>query len=299
MTQREDGLLIVDKPVGMTSFDVVREVRKLADIRKVGHAGTLDPKASGVLAVAVGQCTRLLRYMETDHKAYEFILRLGEGTPTLDTESEVDERGPVDHIDRQKVEDIVPEFVGHIDQVPPIHSAIKVDGERAYELARAGEDVDLDARGVDIRDLELVAWESPDVRMKVRCGSGMYVRALARDISRRLDTVGHTTMIRRREVGAFSLQEAVDIRELDDEELVPAMLSPLEMVRGLDRYEVDDDERTDIQHGRPLMVAGDSWELGQWVAGHDRQGRLLAVMECTEVNSDTAQLWPRRVMIAR
>lgn len=292
MTTTKAGFLLIDKPVGPTSFDVVRDVRRLADIRKVGHAGTLDPKATGLLAVALGRCTRLLQYVDLDHKKYRFTVRLGQGTETHDTEGEVVDEAPFEHVQREDVEAALPQFVGTIEQVPPAYSAVKVDGERAYERARSGEDVELDARRVEIRELELLSCELPHLELQMECGSGTYVRSLARDLSRELDTVGHTTAIRRLEVGSFGLDEATTLDDLTVDEIWEDAVSPLEMVRCLDRVEADDAQREDIGHGRPIEAEGD-WEVGEFVAGHDGEGNLLAVLECTE----PGQLWPRRVMI--
>lgn len=286
----------MDKPLESTSFDVVRRVRKLADLRKVGHAGTLDPKATGLLAVALGRCTKLIRYLDLDDKTYLFSLRLGEATETLDTEGEVVTTEGWEHVDRRDVEEALEAFTGRIEQVPPAYSAVKVDGRRAHRLARAGEEVDLDARTVEIHELELTDWKPPDAEFRVRCGGGTYVRSLVRDITQAVDTVGHATAIRRSELGEFSVRQAEELEELTDENIASHLLSPLQMVKNLARYRADDDEIEDIGHGRPLWAPGD-WERGEYVAGHDGAGRLLAVFECTEVADGNCQLWPRRVMV--
>lgn len=295
MSERNNGLVVVDKPRGMTSFDVVSDVRNLADMRKVGHAGTLDPEATGVLPVALGRCTKLMKYMELDHKVYRFTVRLGEKTETFDTETEVVERAAWDHVDRSDIEAALFEFTGRIEQVPPKYSAVKVDGVPAHRRMRAGEDVQLDARPVDVDRLELEGWDPPEVTLRLDCGEGTYVRSLARDLSRELETVGYCTMIRRLEVGLFSLEDAVQLEELTPQNFWTRALSPLEMVRDLDAVELEE-YREDIGHGRPLVVEGD-WEVGDFVAGHDGDGRLLAVLECTDDRGEERRLWPRRVMV--
>lgn len=298
MTETQEGLLLVDKPLDLTSFDVVRKVRKLAQTRKVGHAGTLDPKATGLLAVAVGRCTKLIRYMDAEPKGYDFTVRLGEATESCDTESEVVETKPYEQVERADMEEALDEFTGRIEQVPPVYSAVKVDGKRAHELARAGEDVELEPRPVDIHSLEITGWLPPNVDFRVECGAGTYVRSLARDISEAVGTVGHTTMIRRSRIGAFSIDEAMPLSVLDRDNFWSHVLSPLEMLRNLPRIKADESQHEDIGHGRPLEVEG-TWSEGQMVAAHDEQQRLLAVMECTDERGEHRQLWPRRVMVDR
>ena len=183
-----DGMLLIDKPVGRTSFDVVKVVRRVADIRKVGHTGTLDPLASGLLIILLGRCTKLARYLDLDHKTYEFELELGKQTETGDRESEVFRRCDWAHVDREALEDALADFLGDIEQVPPSHSAVKVDGERAYKLARRGEEPDLEARPVHVEELELLEFDPPEARLRVACASGTYVRSLARDIGTSLDS---------------------------------------------------------------------------------------------------------------
>lgn len=281
----------------MTSFDVVRRIRRLADIRKVGHAGTLDPKATGLLAIALGRCTRLLQYLDLDHKVYRFTVRLGEATDTYDTEGEVIKEAPFAHVTEETVVAAMAEFDGVIEQIPPAFSAVKVDGKRAYERARAGEDVELEPREVEIRSFELLEFEPPAVTLEVSCTAGTYVRSLARDLAIELDTVAHATMIRRLEVGAFGLEDAVELDELSADDVWEQSLTALEMMRSLRHVCADESQREDIGHGRPIDVEDGDWEVGEFAAGHDGEGNLLAVMECTDVDGDRAQLWPRRVMI--
>ncbi len=297
MDRPKQGLAVVDKPAGMSSFDVIRKIRQLADMRKVGHAGTLDPEATGVLVVVLGRCTKLLPYSDLDRKVYDFTIRLGEATETHDVEGEVVERRAFDHIERGDVEEALATFIGEIEQVPPVYSAIKVDGDRAHELARAGEEVELEARPIQINDLELLDWSPPRVQLRVDCGSGTYVRSLARDLSIELDTVGHTTAIRRRRVGPMTLDDAVPLEELDGDNFWSMVESPLRMVDHLQCYAVEERKRKRLRNGNPIWVSG-RFEQEEFVAGHDEEQRLLAVLECTQTrDDDTAELWPRRVMV--
>ncbi len=296
MKIEKSGLLVVDKPTGMTSFDVVRDVRRLAEMRKVGHTGTLDPDATGVLPVALGRCTKLSKFLTLDRKEYAFTLRLGEETDTGDASGEIVRKAPWETIGRADLEAVLPQFTGEIQQVPPIYSAIKVDGKRAYELARAGKDVELEARPVVVRRLEVVDWSPPEIALEVECGPGTYVRSLARDIGAALESAGHTTRIRRLAVGPFSIDDSVSLDDLNVENFWEHVTSPLKMVQSLKNYELNDREVVDVGHGRPLAVDG-PWELEEAIAAHDGEGRLIAVMEWREKKDDRPRLWPRRVMI--
>lgn len=290
-----DGLLVVDKPMGLTSFDIIRKVRKVADMRKVGHTGTLDPDATGVLAVALGRCTKLSRFLVFDEKRYVFTMRLGEATDTDDASGEVIRKAAWDGVNREDFEAKLPQFIGNVEQVPPIFSAIKVDGKRAYALARAGDKVELESRQVRIDDVRITRWALPEIDLEVACGPGTYIRSLARDLGEAVGSAAHTTMIRRLSVGPFSIEQAVDLEMLTVSNFWSHALSPLEMVQSLPRYEVDEEMGKRIHHGQPIEVAG-PWEAGTSIAAHDCNERLVAVMECRSRQAGQAQLWPKRVM---
>jgi tRNA pseudouridine55 synthase len=207
------GILNVDKPPGMTSHDVVVTIRRMARQRKVGHAGTLDPMATGVLLLCLGRATRVSEYLMRSEKTYHAEIRLGVCTTTHDAEGEITRVAEVD-VMRREVDAALRQFVGLIDQVPPRHSAIKRDGKRLYELARRGIDVDVPARKVNVYDLRVVHWQSPVVHVHVRCGPGTYVRALARDLGEVLDCGAHLSALRRLSSGSFSVSEAVPLDDL-------------------------------------------------------------------------------------
>ncbi len=215
------GLVVVDKPGGVTSHDVVARVRRLAGTRKVGHAGTLDPMATGVLVLGVNRATRLLGHLMLTEKAYDATIRLGVATTTDDAEGEVLSSVAASGLDERAVRDALATFVGEIDQVPSAVSAIKVDGKRAYARVRAGEDVRLEARRVTIGELLVhdlaPADDALDVRVSVRCSSGTYIRALARDLGAMLGVGGHLTALRRTAVGGFGLDVARTLEQLADE----------------------------------------------------------------------------------
>ena len=213
----ESGLVVVDKPGGMTSHDVVARVRRLAGTRKVGHAGTLDPMATGVLVLGLNRATRLLGHLTLTEKAYDATIRLGASTSTDDAEGEVLATSPTDGVTEEAVREALAGFVGDIEQVPTAVSAIKVDGRRAYARVRAGEDVDLPARPVTIHELTVHAVRGADVDISLRCSSGTYVRAVARDLGALLGVGGHLAALRRTAVGGFDLSVARTLDELAEQ----------------------------------------------------------------------------------
>ena len=219
-----DGLLVVDKPAGMTSHDVVARVRRLASTRKVGHAGTLDPMATGVLVLGIGRGTRLLTYLVGSDKDYDATVRLGQATTTDDAEGELQAAPGAADLDRDRLAAAVASLTGRISQVPSAVSAIKVDGRRAYARVRAGEQVELAAREVvvsrfDVLDVRPATAADGtavvDVDVSVTCSSGTYVRALARDLGTALGTGGHLTALRRTRVGAYDVEAAVALEVLE------------------------------------------------------------------------------------
>lgn len=212
----EDGAaLLVDKPSGPTSFDVIEIVREGTGIGTVGHAGTLDPMATGLLILLVSRpATRLQEAFMQLPKEYEGTMRFGERTPSLDTETDVVEETDPSHITRDDLEAIRPHFIGGIQQVPPMYSAVKVDGERLYEKARRGETVDRPPREVHIDQFELLEWTPPDLRFRVQCSKGTYIRSLARDMGDELDVGGHLRALRRTSVGPYVTDNAWPLEAL-------------------------------------------------------------------------------------
>lgn len=283
----------MDKPPGMTSFDVVRAVRKLAKTRKVGHTGTLDPDATGLLAVAIGGCTKLTRFLLLDEKRYAYTVKFGAATTTDDSTGEVLREAPVEHLTEAVIRAGMEGFLGEIEQVPPVYSAIKVRGKRAHKLARAGEDVEMKARMVWIKELELKsfrrdAWEAD---FEVWCGSGTYVRSLARDLGEEVGSAAHTTAIRRLSVGLFLLEEAVVLGELTEENLGEHLRTPLQMVQSLGTVEVDEAQAQALRMGQPIEAEAPE---GEFLAAH-RGDELVAVVYWRG-EGDDRRLWPRRVM---
>lgn len=209
----EGEIFCVDKPLGWTSFDVVKRVRHVLSRRmgvkklKVGHAGTLDPLATGVMILATGCCTKRIEELQSHTKEYVATLRLGATTPSFDLETEIDCERPWEHISLADVEAVLPMFVGRISQVPPAYSACKVDGKRAYKMARKGKEVSIRPKELLIESIELLPSELPEVAIRVVCGKGTYIRALARDIGERLGCGAHLTALRRTKVGDIAVEQ--------------------------------------------------------------------------------------------
>jgi tRNA pseudouridine55 synthase len=258
---RPGGLVIVDKPAGMTSHDVVARVRRLAHTRRVGHGGTLDPMATGVLVVGVERATRLLTYIIGSTKRYRATIRLGQTTVTDDAEGEVTGGASAALVTEDRVRAELAHLTGEIEQVPSSVSAIKVDGRRAYARVRAGEEVALAARKVTVYRLDLGAVRPAgdgllDLDVDVECSSGTYIRAIARDLGAALGVGGHLTALRRTAVGAFTVAEAVPLdrlAELDDPVTMPL---PAAVARFFPRRDASPDEARVLGHGGPLTAVG-------------------------------------------
>ncbi|HLU31159.1 MAG TPA: tRNA pseudouridine(55) synthase TruB [Acidimicrobiia bacterium] len=273
-----EGFLIVDKPGGLTSHDVVARVRTATGVRRVGHAGTLDPMATGVVVVALGRATRLIRFVQDLPKEYLAVARFGIATDSLDADGQETERQPME-ISADDVEAVLPGFLGTIQQSPPMYSAVKVDGERLYEKARRGEVVDRAPRPVEVHELEMTSFEPgpyPEVGLRVVCGKGTYIRSLADDIAREMGGRAHLIALRRTRVGSLALDRSVAVDDLTGYER--HLLTPAEGLADLDVVEVDDQAAQRICHGAkftsgPLVETG----RGAPMAVVDASGRLMAV----------------------
>lgn len=274
-----DGLVVVDKEPGWTSHDVVARCRRIFGQKKVGHAGTLDPDATGVLLVGLGRVTRLLRFLTALPKAYTGELVLGVATSTLDAGGEVTGTWDMTGVTVEQVQGAARSFVGPLEQVPPMVSAVRVGGRRLHSLARAGVEVERTARPVVVHRLDVEATAAPGVfRIGVECSSGTYVRSLAADVGTALGGGAHLRALRRTRVGSFAVQEAVPVDELGPESVRP----PAEALRDHRRVTADATVAALVRHGRPLgpgelAVAGE----GPW-AVVDEDGGLLAVYEARD-----------------
>ncbi len=211
------GLVLnINKPLGLTSFDIVRQIRRWTGYNKVGHAGTLDPLATGVLIVCMGSATKQISEFMEMEKEYKGIIELGKTTTTDDREGEILSRQPVPLLSRKDILTILSQFKGEIKQVPPTYSALKLNGQRLYRLARRGNPIQLNARSVYIDDIELLNWETPFLFVRVVCGKGTYIRALARDIGRCLGTGGYLKSLQRTRIGSFCIKDSYSLEEIKE-----------------------------------------------------------------------------------
>lgn len=281
-----DGIVVVDKPAGWTSHDVVGRMRRLAGTRKVGHSGTLDPMATGVLVLGVGRATRLLTYLVGAEKDYDATIRLGIGTSTDDAEGETVAEPGAGSIDDVALRAAVSEFSGEIDQVPSAVSAVKVDGRRAYARVRDGEEVELAARRVtvsrfDILDVRQVSGDVPvlDLDVRVTVSSGTYVRALARDLGAALGTAGHLTALRRTRVGGFNLADASTLEEHSMQVEADGVLRTVPLADAARAVfpvrELTPDESRALSYGQRIAPSGTS----ETTAGIGPDGELVALIE--------------------
>jgi tRNA pseudouridine55 synthase len=274
----ESGLVVVDKSGGMTSHDVVSRVRRLAGTRKVGHAGTLDPMATGVLVLGVNRATRLLGHLMLTEKGYDATIRLGVATTTDDAEGEVTATVAADGLEEAVVRAAAAEFVGDLLQVPTAVSAIKVDGKRAYQRVRDGEEVELKARPVTVHELTVhdvrVSTGSGvvDVDISVRCSSGTYIRAIARDLGARLGVGGHLTALRRTAVGPYELTRARTLDQLGEEFVLMPIADAARAA--FPTRDLDDTQAADVRVGRALDI-----ELDALTAVFAPDGEFLALYE--------------------
>jgi tRNA pseudouridine55 synthase len=284
------GILNINKPAGRTSRAVVDLVERIARPARAGHAGTLDPLASGVLVICVGRATRLIEYVQRMPKSYRATFLLGRCSDTDDVEGEVAEIADAPRPTREQLDAAVTRFQGTIQQRPPSYSALKVSGRRAYELARAGQSVTLAPRSVTIHRIEVERYEYPELQLEIECGSGTYVRALGRDLAAAVGTGAVMSALERSAVGGFSIGDAVTLDELTADTL-PRWLQPaIVAVADLPRLELDESELAEIRHGRTIAPpagatigavgsqAAQAVSTAEWAAV-DSSGQLVAIVQ--------------------
>lgn len=289
------GVLVVDKPIGMTSHDVVQVIRRGTGIRRAGHTGTLDPRASGVLVVLLGPAVRLSEYVSASDKRYQAIMRLGTTTDTYDADGRVTGSAEVEVTEEQFTEALT-HFVGEIEQVPPPYSAVKVQGRKAYEMAREGEEVDLAPRKINVYSLELLEWALPEAVIDVYCSSGTYVRSLANDLGEMLGCGASLIGLRRTKSGRFTLRDAVQLRKLEEafdngtwyQYLIPAA----EALSDWPAVELTTEQVDAIRHGHRIAGAED---VGEIARGISEQGELVALLG---FESDTKEWQPKKVFFS-
>src|SRR5512133_1728948 len=293
------GVLVIDKPIGMTSHDVVNAVRFGTGIRRAGHTGTLDPRASGVLVILVGPAVRLSEYVSASDKRYKAIIRMGASTDTFDADGRFTQRPdtPV-AVTEIQFEETLKQFVGEIEQTPPPYSAVKVRGRRAYDMARKGEEVELAPRKINVYHLEVLEWAPPEVVVDVHCSSGTYVRSLANDMGNALGCGAYLVGLRRTKSGRFSLRDATPLRKLQEafragnwyQYLIPAA----EALGDWPALELSPDDVEGVRHGHRVKAAEDV-TIGSRVRGVSTQGELVALMEAVQGEEGKPAWQPKKV----
>ncbi len=281
--RRISGWINFDKPLHMTSTHAVATIKRLFDAQKAGHAGTLDPLATGILPIALGEATKTVPYTVDGEKAYEFTVQWGAETTTDDTEGDITQTSDA-RPTRSEIENALPDFTGDIEQTPPKFSAIKVDGQRAYDLARDGEQITLAARTVSVALLDVLATPTPDTaEFLAVCGKGTYVRALARDIGRQLGCYGHVTSLRRTRVGPFAVDSAVslpDLQHLAEDETIDTALLPIETaLENLLHIPVFGGDADRLTRGQSIILRGRDAPVLSGKGYATSKGRLLALVE--------------------
>ena len=272
-----NGFVIVDKPAGMTSHDVVHQIRKIAKTKKVGHAGTLDPDATGVLVVGLGKATRLLTFIVADNKTYQATIRLGQSRTTDDAQGEIIETKSCQESKENLIKSEIEKFVGDIEQIPSSVSAIKVDGKRAYDLVRQGENVTLLPRSIhisaiDVHEINKVE-DFIDVSVTVHCSSGTYIRALARDLGNNLNVGGHLTGLRRTQSGQWSITNAQKLVDLKSSNMTVISMAQV-AISIFPSVTIGNDETQDFIHGRSVRVTHTPAET---IAVVDKKPSLVAL----------------------
>lgn len=275
-----DGVLNINKPSGISSHDAVQQVRRLLGQKRIGHTGTLDPLATGVLVLCIGKATRIARFLEAGEKEYEATLRLGITTDTLDCEGRVLDTRTYEPPEKSDVVRVLNGFIGTIMQRPPAYSAVKVGGVPSYKLARAGKEEPLKPRPVTIYGIDLTAYDDPHISIRVRCSKGVYIRALCADIGEALGSGAHLTSLVRTRSGCFSIDEAFTLDQLAllRESMDRAIVSIDKALDDIPAVRLNEEEAGRIAHGNRIANAGGQIRSeGMLVRTHDQTGRLIAL----------------------
>jgi len=285
-----EGILNIDKPGGITSHDVVKRIRNLSGVRRVGHAGTLDPLATGVLLTCVGRATRLSEYLIGQQKSYEATIRLGQVTDTYDADGDIVAERPV-HVSQPDINQALPQFLGRIQQRAPIYSAIKRGGQPLYKLAREGKYVEPPLREITIYDLQLLTWENPFVQLMVTCSAGTYIRSLAHDLGQALGCGGHITALRRTAVGNFPVNLAVALTDLYEDDWTRYLHPSDVAVQHLPRLDLSQEEGERFQVGQRLQLREDQPDA-PLVRVYESGGRFLGVATARENTWQPHKVFP-------
>lgn len=276
-----EGILNIDKPQGITSHDVVNRLRRLSGIRRVGHAGTLDPLATGVLLLCIGRATRLAEYLVGQPKNYDATVRLGQVTDSFDAEGTIISEHAV-NVSRSDILAAMIPLRGRIQQRAPVYSAIKLQGQPLYKLAREGKKVEAPVREVLIHDLELLAWETPDVQIRVACSSGTYIRSLAHDLGQNLGCGGHITALRRTAIGDFQVSQAVSLDDLNELNWTEYLQPSDTAVQHLPRLDLSDDDARRLQLGQRIHRQ-ETHPVIDIVRAYEPDGRFIGIVSARDL----------------
>ncbi len=276
-----DGILILDKPSGLTSQQALSRVRRALKIKKLGHTGTLDPLATGVLPVALGEATKIIPYLEESTKVYRVTGRLGESTDSYDSDGTILRRADPTWVDRDRLREVLQLFLGPQEQVPPAYSAIKVQGRPLYDYARSGEEVELRPRQVHFIDLDLESFASPEFVLRVKCSKGTYIRSLIHDIGERLECGAHVTALRRLASGGFDLSEALGLEQIleNPEQAASHLLSIERLLADWPKVELETSELDRVRAGVPLR------RIQQWIEKGEPPSRRLVLVHASTIHA--------------
>ena len=282
------GLLNINKPIGITSMDVVREIKKSTGIKKVGHGGTLDPMASGVIPIAIGTSTRLLEYILNGDKSYIATIELGRRTDTYDSEGKTVEKSDPQGISMDEIINVLSKFNGEMTQIPPMHSALKVQGKRLYELARSGTVIERPPRNVTIYEVSLEEFNTPNIVVGIRCSKGFYVRTFADDIGHLLGCGAFLSSLKRVSSGPFKIEDAMTLDQtismISDGNLQEVILDPGSCINGAQRIQLNEETETMGKHGRAIGSINESFPItdSSLAVAYDNQSRFVAVLRFNE-----------------
>ncbi len=302
---RIDGLLIMDKPTGMTSLDVVREVKARFLIQKAGHLGTLDPFATGVLPIVINEGTKVVPFLHEDPKDYESVLKLGEETRTDDLTGEIVHQGPWKDLTPEMIRTVFHTFLGNIRQTPPMFSAVKVKGKPLYRMARKGLEIERQERDIRIYELQIKKIDLPMIHFRVSCSKGTYIRALARDIGRQLGCGAHLVSLRRTRSGPFTLEQALPMKRLktltNPKDLLSALIPLREMLADLPEMIGDERLIQKVRYGKEMLVRDINpklippFEKGQWLKISSSENGLVAILQSALRDEEMERADPDRV----
>ena len=282
------GLLNINKPIGITSMDVVREIKKSTGIKKVGHGGTLDPMASGVIPIAIGTSTRLLEYILNSDKSYIATIELGRRTDTYDSEGKTLEKSDPQGISIDEIINVLSKFNGEMTQIPPMHSALKVQGKRLYELARSGTVIERPPRNVTIYEVSLEEFNSPNIVVGIRCSKGFYVRTFADDIGHLLGCGAFLSSLKRVSSGPFNIEDSMTLDQtismISDGNLQKLIMDPGSCINGAQRIQLNEETETMVKHGRAIGYINESSPItdSSLAVAYDNQSRFVAVLRFNE-----------------